>query len=49
LTSLKKHFGTTQKKVNEKKIFEQKKMKILIVVIFERYAQTNRQISCLYK
>jgi hypothetical protein len=37
----------------KKKFLSKKNEKILIAVIFERYAQTNRQtdkqISCLYK
>jgi hypothetical protein len=44
LASLKKHFGITQKNFMKKK-FERKNEKISIVVIFERYAQTNRQTN----
>jgi hypothetical protein len=44
LASLKKHFGITQKYFM-KKILKEKNEKILIIVIFERYAQTNRQTN----
>jgi hypothetical protein len=40
------HFGITQKNFIEKN-FWAKKIKILIVVIFERYAQTDRQTNKL--
>jgi hypothetical protein len=47
LASLKEHFGITQKHFTKKKFGAKKIKKILIVVIFERYAQTNRQTDKL--